>query len=463
MTLRLLVPAPDEPEDVGSYVWIRGRPWTLATFARTDAGLAQPAYLCISYSWGVAKTTHPFDGDATMSSRVPTVLDAVLRVRQPAAVWIDALCIPTREPERSRCLSAMGRVYAEAAEVMVVLSEGGGEALRQIQHSGQVAIEALLPLVEDEWGQRVWTYHELVSNGKVTFIAERAEAAVEVEDVFRATTTATNEFQAARGLDSFQMRILYPSLDRYLTLLLDWKMAGYLERTAYQVMTSTATREATRVDDYFYALLGAISAPGESLAADSTAHPAELFMRACESKGDYSFMYTTAPRSIEAGAGWRPVPAERFPPVLAWPTYGSGQAGVAHATHLELRGVLRMVPGPLGSDARTRIERWLERWAWATAAGPPSGALPERVLAALRSAGFVGCGEHLELPGGYLYPYAAIERTIVPVVLIASGLNMEFGAPALIVAAELGTTHSWQGVGVFIGAVAKGEDVVCVS
>jgi len=66
-------------------------------------------------------------------------------------------------------------------------------------------------------------------------------------------------------------------------------------------------RTSERKEDYFNALIGAITAEPLRDPSATALHPAEYFMRLCEEKGDFSFIYSSAPRSNAPGRSWRPL------------------------------------------------------------------------------------------------------------------------------------------------------------
>jgi hypothetical protein len=109
---------------------------------------------------------------------------------------------------------------------------------------------------------------------------------------------------------------------------------AYLERSAYQVMSAMVARFSEREEDYFNAMLGAITATPLHTPQDPPLQPAEYFMRVCEAKGDYSFIYSVAPRSQVRGRCWRPF-AKSMVAILPWHSWGS-QSGSLLAWHPEL-------------------------------------------------------------------------------------------------------------------------------
>jgi hypothetical protein len=213
-------------------------------------------------------------------------------------------------------------------------------------------------------------------------------------------------------------------------------------------MSSMDRRSSERSEDHFNAMIGAITGDAAEAEDGPSIHPAEYFMRVCEAKGDYSFIYSAAPRSDAAGKCWRPV-AGPIPAVLPWHSHGDGQHGHAYPTHLTLEGMCRMVPGAATPAALQFIEDWLQ----STNSSPSSGTLAERTLAKLRQAGFSGSGEHLEVESGLFFPQSTL--THPDGVAVALGVKWVHGAPGLLLNSAGADLHRFRAVGVFVGPLPK--------
>ena len=173
-------------------------------------------------------------------------------------------------------------------------------------------------------------------------------------------------------------------------------------------------------------------------------------MQLCELAGDYSFLYTTAPRDRTQGRRWRPEAQTPFEVVLPWPSYGKGQHATALPTHLQLEDMWLLTPCPLRPDAKDFLLRWLK-----TSPDALCGEdLSARVLRRLRAAGFAGCGEIVELESGYFFPHESLRDTEVKVA-IATGVRTTFGAVALGLVRRVSLFEIY-GVGVFVGRI-RGE------
>lgn len=378
-------------------------------------------------------------------------LEAAITALRPPAIWLDALCVPFDNPARAACLRSMGAIYGAASQVVAVLSKPSSAVLEEIGTTAHLQPRTLLMLENDEWVTRAWTYQEIVNSKRIDFIAEGGQAPpVAGDQLLNVVGQAIDAFKKAQGFDAFKMRALYPRLDSLEDLIADYQTAGHLKRSAYQAMSAMDRRFAEQADDHFHALLGAITAEPLDSQDDAALHPAEHFMRVCEAKGDYSFIYCNAPRSVVAGRRWRPV-AGRMPAVFPWHSHGIGQTGALYPTHLRLDAVGRMRAGAVDAEAARLVDEWLQ----SDNAGPSGAEVTDALLERLRLGGFTGCGEHLQFEAGYFFPQSALCPDEEPVVVVATGVKWVQGAPALLLAATQTDVHEFRDVGVFVGRVPK--------
>ncbi len=450
-TFRLLVPATGPVPPTGHLIELGGVWWAPTEYTTIADAAQAPPYTCISYSWGRGRTAHPLRAGHTMSDRAMPALEAAIKALRPPAIWLDAMCVPFDNPARAACLRSMGAIYGAAAQVVAVLSQSTCAVLDEISTTGRLQPQALLLLENDEWVTRAWTYQEIVNSQRIDFIAEGGQVApVAGDQLLNVVGQAIDAFKKAQGFDAFRMRALYPRLDSLEDLIADYMTAAYLERSAYQAMSAMDRRFAEQADDHFHALLGAITAEPLDRQDDAALHPAECFMRVCEAKGDYSFIYCNAPRSAGAGRRWRPV-AGRIPAVFPWHSYGDGQTGSLYPTHLQLDAMGRLHSGAVAADAAKLVDWWLQSDNASASRAEVTDALLER----LRLGGFTGCGEHLQFEEGYFFPQSALRPDEEPVVVVATGVKWVQGAPALLLAATQTDVHEFRDVGVFVGRVPK--------
>jgi hypothetical protein len=433
-----------------------------------DAG-DTPKYTCVSYAWGPGKTANPLIKGSSMSDRAIPAFEAAITAQtaielqtgagQPLAIWFDAFCVPARGPSRIACLRSMGAIYAHSSQVIVVLSKSCSVLLEEIRRTDGVRVddlETLLVFDHDDWLTRAWTYQEIVNSKKLYFVAEgERDAPVDGSDLLRCVGQGIDRYKKVHGYNSYELRTLHPGLNSIEDVIVDWRIANYGERSAYEIMSGMDARKMSEQTEYLFdAMIGALTTTPLDDLVDSSVHPAEYFMMVCEAKGDYSFIYSTAPRSEIPGRCWRPI-AGPIQAILPWHSSGGGQSGRVYPTHLELNNMRRMVPGSVDPTAR----EWVGRAFLGDNAFSSSSDIPALTLRRLRDAGFSGCGEHLELESGYFFPQEALPEMDRLFVVVSTGVRWTFGSPGLLVRGNGTGIHHCCGVGVFVGKVLEGGDV----
>jgi hypothetical protein len=433
--------------------------WTLTDYMRMPTDAEAPDYTCISYSWGSGRTVNPFEPEQSISDRAIPAIESTIRALQPAAIWIDSLCVPSEDLARAACLQRMGTIFGTATRVAAVLSKSCAAILEQIHGTGRMDPAALTVFESDNWVTRAWTYQEIANSKAIYFITEGGSGiAVEGQQLLNSIGHAISDHKKSEGIEPFESRSRYPRVDALEDLLADYMIAGYLQRFAYQVMAAMDRRYSERPEDLFNAMIGAITSTAADGTYDPQLPPAERFMRACESKGDYSFIYCAAPRSATSGRRWRPV-AGPIPALLSWHTYGDGQSGSPYSNHLQLNNMCRMNPGAANSDARQLATSWAQGGGILAPADNLAGAVLER----LRRIGFSGSGEHLEMEGGYFFPQSALASPGEFDVVVAAGVRWVHGGPGLLLTRYGASIRQFRDVGVFVGRVPQTGDSISVA
>lgn len=480
---RLLVPATEPTPPDTSFVELCGSRWVLTEWMPiADA----PPYTCISYSWGSGRVNNMFEDGQLMSYRtIPTIettikasqtpehwsyalmcsprneqqeaaaVDAAIKAAQ--AIWIDALCVPSHDPARSACLRSLGAIYNSAAQVFAVLSESCSKPLHQIQNGGRMNPDELFVLENDDWITRAWTYQEM-ANSKRTFFIARGDGSVLylALDFLNAILTDTSDYADAQGFNRTELPVRFPRLDSLQVMMAEHRLVEYTGRCAYQVMSAMHQRYAEREEDRIYAMIGAITDLPSDSVDDASNHPAEYFMRACEAKGDYSFIYCIAPRSDEQGRRWRPIAGE-IPPVLSGVLVaGSGHAGSLKPTHLQLENMCRLKQSAINPDGLKSTRAFLQ--------GDSTNLSPDdiaaAILARLRQKGFSGCGDYVELESGFFFPQSKFTRSDKIFVAISPDMNWTNGAAGLLLCSNGTDINQFCDVGVFVGRLPKvGEPI----
>jgi hypothetical protein len=349
----------------------------------------------------------------------------------------------------------MGAIYAAASGVLAVLSPSASILLDKVRRKEVVGPEELLLLEADDWVSRAWTYQEMVNSKVISFVVEgEAGAPVSGDKLLNAVGQAITEYRKGEQIDAYQFHAKHPRLDALETLVDDYLRANYAKRSAYRIMTGMAGRTAVYPDDYFYAMVGAITTSPSTDPNDASLSPPEFFMRVCEQKGDFSFIYSSAPR--DAGS-WRPRPGALLPPIVPWPSVGEQQTGELHLSSLRLHNMARVALGQLDGAARTFVYDWLK-----TVEIPLPPDIRGAVRETLYRAGFTGCRECLETTCGLFFPQHPLGDAGNCVVFVATDIFFNFGAPGLLLdSAESGTAR-FRDVGVFVGPVPKTRETVII-
>lgn len=222
-------------------------------------------------------------------------------------------------------------------------------------------------------------------------------------------------------------------------------------------MNAMAVRTTVYPDDYFYAMVGAVTSAPSVNPNEAVPSPPEYFMRVCEQKGDFSFIYSSAPRTSGDAGGWRPRPKRgTLPPIVPWPSVGERQTGELHSASLRLRNMANIALGQLDGAARTFIHDWLRK----TVRSPLPSDIGDAVRATLYRAGFTGCGEYLETTCGLFFPQHPLGDPGNCMVFVATEIFFNFGAPGLLLDPAESGTAQLRDVGVFVGPVPKTRETI---
>ena len=481
--LMLLEPMNESASSDAPSIKLCGTRWVLNTYANASDA---PAYTCISYAWMKDKQENPFVSGQQMSARTLPVIEAVIKTsREPKnwesvqistdpqkdavakaenlaatlAFWIDALCVPQQDPARTLCLQRMGEVYGSAWQVFVVLHESCGPVFRQIATSNVIDSTALSIIENDAWITRAWTYQEAVNSRALYFIGQNDKGLiVSGTDFLNVVLTANDAYKEAHGIDSLTWREQHPNLDNLESLIADYRIADNSERSAYQVMLAMHPRFAEREDDVYYAMIGAITKTTLSIDGTENLSASEYFMRVCEAKGDYSYIYNGAPRDTTNGRRWRPIEGA-FPPVTpGFLILGDGQSGCMTPTHVQLDKMSRLDAATLTPEGLKAVLAHLLK----DISLSSSQDLAEAILAQLRRRGFSGCGEFIELECGLFFPQSKPVRSEKMFVAVSYDVHWNGGCPGLLLGSNETGINDFLGVGAFVGRVPKGEESISV-
>ena len=464
-------------------------------------------YVCVSYAWGDEKAFIPnilFGGTNKMSPRVFPILETVRNtIDEDWPVWLDAFCLPPRgHPNRIESLEEMGDIYAKATKVVVVLSEECRDLLKlarlgkKSEKPSEYHFEALEKFDNDSWVSRAWTYQEIanvrggnawlfVAEGHPTDTVVSGEDLLntlgEIKQVYQRIKFPMNSPTADEISPDVMVKLRLKNIDMMEDILADVMIADYLERSALHVITSVSCRQVGREEDYFTAMIGAIASSRNREQFRTTwkniteeepmlefiiqplkaAFSAERFIEICQTKGDYSFIFTSNPRSKRPHQRWRPLP-HVLRPLCVWPGWGAKQPGRIENNRLVLSGMMRMKEGPIGA----RGIKFFATWAQSRPEGSRDLRQIENLLAFLGDVGFSGTydlGNVIVLERGYFVPVAPpTGPTLGAFVVISTTIRWVFGAPGILVSgSENSDSQIFLCVGVFVGDVATtGDDYV---
>ena len=432
-----------------------------------DVSLA-PSFVCVSYVWGSGRVANPLDPNRSISDvTLPSLQAAVSSCRDDPslAYWIDAFCVPTQQPQRSTTLASMGYIYARASKTVACLSHGSQNILQQMSVSDRVDEHAVRSLEDEPWIESVWTYQEVVNSTNL-LIVHREEplpierpgpivatiSAVEAEHFFNCVGMTLSTFKKNHSLTSFDVRRKYPRIDAFEDLVADWFVAGYLERSAMQVLCNLDRRKADDPYNTFYAAIGSISQDRyDRHLLETVESLAAAFMKICEEKGDFSFIYTASSRVEHS---WRPQETV-LRSLVPWHCYGSRQTGYFDGDDLVLTNVaLVELQADLGEVGKSFVSDWLVRTEQLSREQEMKLAdsiLVQLAFESLVEMGYTGSPKVLNGNQGLFFPQQDINDALSEhiEVYISLDIGWVFGKPAIAKVAAHGTVCFVPGV--FVG------------
>jgi hypothetical protein len=446
-----------------------GKPWMLVDFERLSD---TPPYTCISYSWGTEKVVNMMNNDQYISVRTIPVIETVINAFQAyecqssalrslfhtntkfsdklalarsasKAIWIDSLCIPQQQPAADICIQNMGVIYREAAQVFVVLNTACDNTVLKICNKQPLNINDYLAVANDDWIDRVWTYQEFANSMMMFIVAEDKGNAFISEGQF---LNALMSDEAAYA--DIQDIKLSQKLERWQFLVAEQQIE---ERSAFQVISATHYRKSTECpEDRINAIISVVTDEAVIWNRSLITHM-EHFMRVCEDNNDYSFIFSTNPRSDVEGRKWRPFDDQITPVISDVLTFGRGLSGCLKDTHLQMNNMCRMAS-------------WKTNGVIKAIEGFVKVDFSKKILKQLQQKGFTGCGDCIKLEHGYFFPQLPHKRSKELFVAISHDVKFQQGAPGLLLRSNDTDINEFCDTGVFIGkAPVESNETINVS
>ena len=300
-------------------ITLEGRHWCLSEPLDISREESIPHYVCLSYKWGPVREWNQYIKAGYISNQTIPALEIAIRSSTSTAFWTDVFCIPSEQHSRQATLESMGFIYSSASQVMIILSSLPFDAIKEMSEGDLLKESTLETLEKDEWNRSVWTYQEVVNSQRLRFVCgSRTGLTVDGPHFLNCVGSALRLYKSKHNLDTFTVCERFPNLSAFEDLLLDYMTGDYTKRSALQVLSNFHRRSWEEPRNYFYAMIGVMIQEPLSWSTGSTLSDiAEAFMTVCERKNDYSFIYTSSPRTEPPGKRWYPVPGI-LPSILPW-------------------------------------------------------------------------------------------------------------------------------------------------
>lgn len=414
-----------------------------------------PEYGCISYVWGPGRMPNSIYPELQMSHHTLHSLSAAIRHSNLTAFWIDSFSLPTDPVTKAATLESIGYIYARAKQVTAVLSPPSYSAIERMSrlaHSDTALDDVLEDLERDMWVHSVWTYQEIANAGELFFVGEDPDCKDRIPafDFLNALGYYLTRYRKQNNMSVMTFRQKYPYVDTFEDVIADWIMGEFAERSALQIMSSLDRRVYEDPKNYYYAMIGAVTkVPSKRSSKPSVQSLAETYMRICEEKGDYSFIFTANPRDDRPGLTWRPQ-SGMLRSIISWHSYGDRLAGVKEAGGVRLKEVIvGRRTRQYSSAARDSLMSWLQAL---EIEAHTDEDIVRRHYDMIKEIGFTGSPEHIILETGIFFSQDAIAPGADIEIWISGSVRYLFGAPGIAIAKDQNGTP-WYTPGVYCGLV----------
>ncbi|KAI0642548.1 hypothetical protein C8Q79DRAFT_917042 [Trametes meyenii] len=455
MELRLMVETDAQADSLhpaAAAIVVDGKHWKLSEPLDIDIPLP---YVCVSYVWGPRRAPNTIHPSILMSDRTLSTFAAAARCVPGRPIWIDAFCVPIVRAAKRATLESLGFLFARAEAVVAVLAPESIAAIEEMeaafvaQSRPEELSEAPIDVLEaDEFIRSVWTYQELV-NCNMLWLTARVEDKTPLSKAYSGSDALNiigryiDRWGRIGQKDRHGIRRIYPHADNFQEILADWQQSGYTQRSALKIMSGMDHRTHVSPQNYFYSMIGALTNRPSVRGTNPTVEQlSERFMELCEEKGDYSFIFSSAPRDSRPGHRWRPVPS-MLPGLLTWHSGGAGQRGEKVDGGALLKDVV-VLPLALDDRDRTKMNKTMQDFfhPWLSSFGDyvelssaqrPDICLEEYGKQILECLNFTGDGGWYVTEMGVFYPQRKLPERGEVMVCIAYGVSWVFGAPTMFV------------------------------
>lgn len=451
MELHLIVKDSKLPSATGSLI-LAGTRWYLTEALDVSRLDTLPEFVCVSYVWGSGRTANPLYNTSVMSDQTLPALVAAMENSNCSAFWIDALCIPLAGPQRGATLESMGFIYSQASQVIVSLSRATFAIVEKISQSDRMDETALRILDQDEWVRSVWTYQEVVNSQKLSFVSGGiADAIVNGSHFLNCLGFSLTLYKNTHACDSFDIRQRFPGLDALEDLIADWLISDYTHRSAFQVISNLDRRYSAEPKNYFYSMIGAISkTPSARPSSPSITELSETFMKICEDKNDYSFLYSTAARDKRLGRRWCPVPG-LLHSLLPWHSWGEAQPGHYDSQGFWLDNMVKFdIASTTSKLSKQKILEWLHLQELSDC---DNDTMARNIYQSFRQMGFSGSSTYVVTEDGLFFPQTPLPQVVNITILVSASIQATYGGPGLAKAVA-GEFVSYT-PGIFAGMIPK--------
>ena len=375
----------------------------------------------------------------------------------------------------------MGFIYHAATTIIVVLAPFVFEAIYAASSKmspDPLSLPQMKLLEADPWISRVWTYQELINGHSTYFTAPNSSqvSIIRAESLFNCVGFSLTRWKSTTRSGALLASKTFPNLSNLEDTISDTMVNRIFEIPAVCILSNMAMRafDSKYPMNRLLACLGALTTqvswgpPSMTMQALS-----EKFMGICESKGDYSFIFTADKRMNMPGKRWRPDPEQpegkdpaHLVPVINW----YGNMGETQEGHVDGESLLlaNLVPLQRAERVNTKVEKEIDIFLYGDKDPKPEGSGRARLgviyqdemdgsqFEALHrflvQVGFSGCAEYITCDEGVFFAQESLQSRQSLELFAAQSLPYLFGYAGL---AKWNDGVARYCAGVFIGIVKR--------